>query len=468
MRALLALAALAVFAAPAFAQVTLQPGHPDLQTAGLSLDTETVRVRVTEPRPTDLGMVATTVERDGDTVTMSTNADVPRAGQVYDLTVSMAWPSLAPISRERSSDGSVGTTSYDGARVTGTYSRGDWAPLPFDITLPGAVFFPEALPIIARALPFAEGYTATVPTFTSERRIRDYTLTVTGQEDFQRADGSTVTAWVVEETSEGRGSSPRKYFVEDGTRALVASTTTATGNTVVVTEPVTEAMLAAMDAETPAVELRPGLDRLDLSGLTAYEGDYVVKIVQPIQQDAGTATRRLVVDEAAGTVTLTTTTEIAMAGQRTSETAVAAYPSLAPISTTSDNNGSVTTLEYTANAVSGTKADGGGDPTPVDMMFEDPAYSGTWVFEIVRLLPLEEGWRGTLHTISSEDGPEETVVTVIGREDVGGVSAWIVEAQAAEGGPVEFAIHPDTREMLRTRLQPQVGVVVDIVPAPAE
>ncbi|WP_412068841.1 hypothetical protein [Rubrivirga sp. IMCC43871] len=468
MRAFLALMALAVVAAPAFAQVTLRPGHPDLLTAGLSLDTETVRVRVTEPRPADLGLVATTVERDGDTVTMSTNADVPRAGQVYDVTVSMAWPTLAPILRERSTNGDAGTTRYDGARVTGTYGRGEWDPLPFDITLPAEVFFPEALPVIARALPFAEGYVATVPTFTAERRVRDYTLTVTGQQDFQRADGSTVTAWVVEETSQGRGSSARKYFVEDGTRILVASTTTATGDTEIVTEPVTEAMLAAMDAETPAIELRPGLDRLDLSGLTDYEGDYVVKIVQPIQQDAGTATRRMVVDEAAGTVTLTTTTEIAMAGQRTSETAVAAYPSLAPISVMSDNNGSVTDLAYTANAVSGTKTEGGGDPDPVDMMFEMPAYAGSWVFEIVRLVPFEEGWRGTLHTISSEDGPEETTVTVVGRDDVGGVSAWIVEAQPSEGGPIEFAIHPDTREMLRTRLQPQVGVVVDIVPAAAE
>ncbi|WP_412061863.1 hypothetical protein [Rubrivirga sp. IMCC45206] len=468
MRAFLALMALAVVAAPAFAQVTLRPGHPDLLTAGLSLDTETVRVRVTEPRPTDLGLVATTVERDGDTITMRTNADVPRAGQVYDVTVSMAWPTLAPIMRERSTSGSTGMTRYDGTTVTGTYGRGDWEPLPFDITLPAEVFFPEALPVIARALPFAEGYTATVPTFTSERRIRDYTLTVTGQQDFERADGSTVTAWVVEETSQGRGSSARKYFVEDGTRILVASTTTAQGNTEVITEPVTEEMLAAMNAETPAVELRPGLDRLDLSGLTDYQGDYVVKIVQPIQQDAGTATRRLVVDEAAGTVTLTTTTVIAMAGQRTSETAVAAYPSLAPISVRSDNNGSITDLTYTADAVSGTKTEGEADPEPVEMAFEMPAYAGTWVFEIVRLVPFEEGWRGAVHTISSEDGPRETVVTVIGREDVDGVSAWIVEAQAPEGGPVEFAVHPDTREMLRTRLQPQAGVIVDIVPADAE
>ena len=81
MRISLLASLLAFVAAPVLAQdaVVLRPGHPDLMTAGLTLDSETIGIRVVEPAPQDLGTVASTVSRDGDVVTIVTEADAPQA-----------------------------------------------------------------------------------------------------------------------------------------------------------------------------------------------------------------------------------------------------------------------------------------------------------------------------------------------------------------------------------------------------
>ena len=474
------LAALAlVAAAPALAQtpagdgatdpVVLAPGHPDLTTDGLALETETVAVRVTDPRPTVYGTLTTEAERSGDAVTLTTDADVSEAGLRYSSTVTFAWPSLAPVSRDFSQGNVTAHTDYDGQAVTGTWARGEWAPLPFDIALPRPVFQPEVLPILARALPLEAGYTAVVPTFTAERRLRDYTLSVVGEEEVTLADGSAVTAWAVEETSEGRGSRTRRYFVDGATRALVAFTTTAGRDATIISEPVTDEMLASLEADAalPTVELRPGLERLQTDALQSYSQDYVIRVVEPVQQDAGTQSRTVTVDRAAGTVRAESQVEIAMAGQRTSETVEAAFPSLAPISSRVDANGTVIDLAFSDNAVSGTRTEAGGDPEPVDLMLEEPAYDASWLFEIVRLLPFEEDYRATLHTTAAGELADLTLA-VLDQEEVDGQTAWIVEARPEEGPATEFAVADGTRELLRVRLRPQAGVVVDIVPVADE
>ena len=57
------------------------------------------------------------------------------------VTATMMWPSMQPVMREVEGDSDI--MRYDGATVTGTWSSGDWDPLPFDITLDAAPFAPE-------------------------------------------------------------------------------------------------------------------------------------------------------------------------------------------------------------------------------------------------------------------------------------------------------------------------------------
>ena len=452
-------AAPVLLAATASAQTVLRPGHPDLMTGGLTLDSHVEAVRITEPSPRDIGVVRHQVTRDGDRVTLVTQSSVPTMGGDTEITSEFAWPSLRPIHSQRSPQ-SIAT--YDGTRVTGVYGRGDWDPLPFDITLQDEPFQPEVLPILARALPFRAGYTARVPTFAADVRLRDVQLAVVGQEDFRRADGSTASTWVVEETSTGRGSRTRRYYVDADTRDLVALSFSPQEGTAVVTEPTTEEALALAAADRAAGDaLRPGSDVLATDALAGYSQDYVVRLVQPGQQDIGTQTRRLTIDREAGTATLEVSIEVAMAGQRTSETVVVAYPSLRPISSRADDNGAVVDLAYTDAGVRRTEeanADG-----PEELTFEEPVFDTSFVPEVARLLPFEEGYQVQVQTFN-RNGPAATTLTVIGQEEDEGRPVWLVNAQPEQGPLVEFAVDAETRALRRMKLQPQAGVVVHIVP----
>ena len=310
------LVAPALLAASASAQTVLQPGHPDLMTDGLSLDSQVMAVRIAEPAVQDIGTMVYEVERSGDRVTLTTTSNVPMMNQTGAVTAVFEWPSLRPVSRERTVEEGADRVAYDGARVTGEYGRGEFDPLPFDITLQTTPFAPETLPVLARALPFRAGYVATVPTFSANRRLRDVTLTVIGEESFSRGDGSAADTWVVEETSEGRGSRTQRYYVDAATRELVAVSFEPQEGTTVVTEPTTEEALAEVAANrSRGVALRPGSEALATDALQSYSQDYVIKVVQPVQQDAGTQSRTVTVDRDAGTVTIQGNTEIAMAGQ---------------------------------------------------------------------------------------------------------------------------------------------------------
>ena len=404
-RLLLPALAAVLLTSAASAQTVLQPGHPDLMTRELSLDDQLMAVRIAEPAVQDIGTMVYEVERAGDRVTLVTTSNVPMLGQTGAVTATFEWPSLRPVSRERTVEAGADRVAYDGTRVTGEYGRNSFDPLPFDITLRTTPFAPETLPILARALPFRDGYVATVPTFSAGRRLRDVTLTVIGQEDFSRGDGSTADTWVVEETSEGRGARTQRYYVDAATRDLVAVSFAPEEGTTVVTEPTTEEALAEVAANRARGEaLRPGSEVLAVDALESYSQDYVIKVVQPVQQDAGTQSRTVTVDRDAGTVTIQSETEIAIAGQKSSETVVAAYPSLRPISSTSDNNGVVTDLTYSDTGVSRTLTPADTESPDYEMEFEEPVFDSSFLFEVVRLMPFEQDYQAAFQTFSS-DGP---------------------------------------------------------------
>lgn len=461
MRTLL-LAALALLAAPVFAQdVTLRPGHPDLMTDGLTFESHTLAVRIAEPNVQDLGLITHQVTRDGSTIMMNVDANVPQARNVGETSLSFDAATLAPISRQRSTSGSTGSTAYDGAHVTGAYGRGDWAPLAFDITLPGAAFAPEQVEIIARALPFRDGYSAAVPTFSADRRVRNVAVTVIGEEEFTRLDGSVAMTWVVEAVTDGRGGGTQRYFVDATTRDLVATTFSPQEGTTVVTEPTTEEALAAMAAaQSEAVAMAPGGEGFDASVLATGSHSYDINVVQPIQQKAGTFTRTLTVDPEAGTVTLEIQQEITMAGQKVSQTTVAAYPSLAPISSSSTVNDSSTEVVYGDGTA--TRTDG---EESTEITFDEAVFAPSFLFEIARLIPYEEGYRTTFYTLSPSEGALPVTLSVGAPTEIDGTTAWPVVSDGGPGQTFTFYVDPETREFVRMEQSPQVGVVIHIVPA---
>ena len=201
----------------------------------------------------------------------------------------------------------------------------------------------------------------------------------------------------------------------------------------------------------------------------SYTQDYVVRLVSPSQQDIGTATRSLAVDRAAGTVTLDVETVIAMAGQQTTEHAVAAFPSLSPIEARIEANGTVFDLTYGDDAVTGTKTEGEGDAEAVEVAFEEAVYDASMAAELVRLVPFEEGFRGEYFTVSPVEGPTSVFFEVTGQDEVDGRAVWLVGVEAGPNAPVQtFAVDAETRETLRIRPEPQVGVIIDILPVDAE
>lgn len=450
------------FATVAQAQTVLTPGHPDLVTSGVTLDSGIMAARVMGDSPQAAGTMSTMISRDGGTVTMVSKNEAQMIGRTGEVTSTFAWPSLRPIMRQPTD--SKNMTQYDGARVTGTWGQGDWDPLPYDITLDSAPFLPETLPLVARALPFRAGYTATVPTFTASGRLGEHMMTVVGQETYTRSDGSTVAAWVVEDSTSGRGGRAQRFIVDAASRDLVAITFSGRGGDVVI-EPTSQAAIdAAAEARSMVMALRPGSDALAVDMLESYSQDYVVKLVQPQQQDIGTQSRTVTVDRQAGTVTIEEATEIAIAGQKTSSTTMLAYPSMRGMSSRSESNGVVVNLTFNDDGVIRRRTPSDDESPDYERAFEEPVFDPSALFEIVRLVPLEEGWTADYKTFTAEDLMDISIA-VTGQDEVEGQSVWLITATPDGAPPTEFAIDAETRELVRVKIQPQMGVVVHFVRA---
>ena len=459
------LAALCLLAAgPALAQdaFSLAPFALDAVTPS----TRTFDVRVQGGEGPSIGTITETVRLEGDVLTVVTVAEVPQAGPTRTDSTRMAWPGLDPLSDHFTAGDNMGTAVYADGGVTGTFGA-----LPFDFTFDTPRYASAAIPLLVQAIPLEEGFEATVPTFGAQERYREAELEVTGRERVEAPDGSEVSAWVVRQVGGGgiTGQFPKRHYVDPDSRALLRTVFTAGGMEIALV-PMTAEMMEARGAEQEAAaaaaeaarasasELRPGDAPLVTDALATEDVAMTVKLVQPMQQDAGTETRSLVVDAAAGTVTLTTETVIALAGQRMEATYVAAYPSLAPISVRQDDGSDVTELAFADGRVTGT-ADG----EPVDLSLEAPVFVNSWQPVLVTLLPFEEGYSAVLHGYSSGDGVVETLLTVTGREDVDGRAAWVVTAERDDDPTLTYKVDAETRALLSYGLAPQPGVEVVFV-----
>ena len=458
----LGLLSAALLATAAQAQTVLSPGHPDLMVSELSLDSHVMAARIAGPPAEAAGTIRHNVSQTGDTVTLVTISDAQRIGRSGEVTTTFMWPSMQPVMRQPAGSDKV-MTRYDGTTVTGTWGQGDWDPIAFDITLDNAAFAPEMLPFVARALPFRAGYTATVPTFTASSRLRDVMMTVEGQESFTTADGSTVSVWAVEEVTPGRTTRTQRYLIDADTRDLVAITMSMQGTDIVIEQTTQEAIDAMAAERAMMASLRPGDDALAVDALESYSQTYTVKLVQPQQQDIGTQTRTVTVDRDEGTVTIEGTTEIAIAGQRSTETLVMAYPSLQPLRSRTEANDVVTNLTYNDDGVIRRRTPTDDESPDYERALEEPVFDPSSLFEIARLVPFEEGYQASFETFNAE-GMMSIPVTVTGQDEIDGTAVWMVRAAPEGAPPTDFAVDAETRELVRITLSPQPGVVIHFVP----
>ena len=289
-------------------------------------------------------------------------------------------------------------------------------------------------------------------------------MTVEGQETFTKADGSTANVWAIEEVTPGRRVQTQRYLVDAASRDLVAITTSMQGADVVI-ETTTEAMLDVMAAERPMMaSLRPGADALAVDALESYSQSYTVKLVQPQQQDIGTQTRTVTVDRGEGTVTVEEMTSIPIAGQETSSTVTMAYPSLRPLSARSQANEVVTNLTYNDDGVIRRQTPASDESPDYERELEEPVFDPSVLFEVVRLVPFEEGYQAAFETFNAE-GLLSIPIAITGQGEVDGTAVWMVRAAPEGAPPIDFAIDAETRELVRVMLSPQPGVMVHFVRA---
>lgn len=463
------LAAVLLAATPALAQepVALTPGHEDLAPNLLTYESETFDVRTAEPDKS-IGAITQTVTEDGEYIVIVTDANVPQIGQVSHDSIRVLRNSLAPdYVVTTNPSGNMAMVNFDALRVVGSYGP-TGRTLPIDLDLKKPTFHAAGSPLasgaalVARALPFREGYVGTFETFSPTQRLRETALTVAGREDAMRMDGSTVSAWIVEESSEPGGTVQRTYFIDPDTRDILKVTASVRGAETIIVPADPEAMAAEAAALAAIPMIAPGDDALMPEMVTPYEQTYTLQLIQPVEQEVGTTTRTLTVDETAGTVTLVTVLDVPAQGVTQTSTAVAAYPSLAPTSETIAAGGANIEVAYADDAITGTISPPGGDEVEINETLDGPVFAASMLGEVVRALPLAEGYEARLMAFAPGGGILPHTVEVTGMDEATG--GWTV-AVTPEGAPAAtYVIDPDSREILRSQIQPQVGVLIDIVP----
>ena len=242
-------------------------------------------------------------------------------------------------------------------------------------------------------------------------------------------------------------------------------TESGSGSPVVVRQADAEALAAEIAARDAIPRLAPGDGVLDAARIQTGETVATLKLLEPMQQDVGTQTQRVTVDRAAGTVTVVTRIEVPMQNLSLVDSAVAALPSLAAVAQSLDGGEDRVALAFGDAAVTGTS---GSDE--VEVALEGPVFAASLLPQVLQALPLEAGYQRVLQTYSVGSvltpyaGVTPVVVEVSGPEPEGGRTAWRVVARPDGAAATTYMIDAETREILRTRVQPQAGILIDIVP----
>ena len=226
----------------------------------------------------------------------------------------------------------------------------------------------------------------------------------------------------------------------------------------------TAASGSAQTAPADTVTIRPGDPTLVTDWLVPGVHTTTLKVVQPVQQDVGTSTDAYTVAD--GEVVKVSTVSVPMQGMNQTNTVAAEAGTLSPRRHTSTGGPAEVSLEFMDEGVVGMVTPKTGDPTTVMVETDGPVFDGAWTGEIVRSLPFAEGYVAKVPMYTPEMGDKtfDVVLSVTGQETVGDRTGWAVDA---EMGPVTmtFVVDAETRDLLVTRMSPQPGVVLEMVPS---
>lgn len=169
----LPLLALALLAAPAFAQADpYRPGDVEVST----VQPYEARYQIFIMQGVGSGMPFGTMTESlsiEDGVALST-VHVNGAGQTQRDSVWFSWPEMEPIRFRSEANGALKDLTFDGLAVSGTLRDGS----ALDVTLDAAVFGQGVADIIARTLPMEDGATASFYAFDDDD-TEDYVSTTT-------------------------------------------------------------------------------------------------------------------------------------------------------------------------------------------------------------------------------------------------------------------------------------------------
>ena len=225
------------------------------------------------------------------------------------------------------------------------------------------------------------------------------------------------------------------------------------------------AAASAQDAPADTLVLRPGDPTLVTDWMASGSQATTMKLVQPMQQDVGTSTDTYTVAD--GRVTKVTTLAVPMQGMNQRDSVVVMAGTLAPLSHNSSGGRATVSLEFMDEGVVGLVTPPSGEPTTVMAMTDAPVFDGAWIPEVIRSLPFAEGYVAKVALFMAEattDEPSEIVVAVTGQETVNDRLGWVADADL---GPftMTFVVDAETRDLLITRMSPQPGVAIEMVPS---
>ncbi len=225
------------------------------------------------------------------------------------------------------------------------------------------------------------------------------------------------------------------------------------------------AAASAQDAPADTLVLRPGDPTLVTDWLASGSQTTTMKLVQPMQQNVGTSTNAYTVAD--GRVTKVTTLSIPMQGMSQRDSVAVMAGTLAPLTHNSTGGRSTVSLEFMDEGVVGLVTPRSGEATTVMAMTDAPVFDGAWTAEIVRSLPFADGYVAKVALFRAEasaDEATEIVVAVTGQETVSDRLGWTVDADL---GPftMTYVVDAETRDLLVTRMSPQPGVAIEMVPS---
>lgn len=148
------------------------------------------------------------------------------------------------------------------------------------------------------------------------------------------------------------------------------------------------------------------------------------------------------------------------------DTIIDAFPSLAPIRSSSRGTVAAEQLSYSSGAITGWYRRAGGDSVALNVPLRSPVYGGASFDLVLRAAPLREGWRGEVPAFVGAGGAVwKLTAQVSGVDNVAGEDCWRIDADYA-GSAVTFWVGQTSRRLCRQLIEVAPGMELLFVPLP--